>query len=185
MTAAAGFRRARRLRLWRSTSEAGEPAQNGDFPRMRKYLWPSNGGPSTAVRPRAFASARDDKASPGAARAPSRRGPRTAAILPFPTNQPAIEPAENAPFSPATWLWAVGFAIAAYVFSLPQLALTVPETGLHLISIPMGLLAAALIVRPGKEAPIYGLLYAAISLGFALPADGVGFALAKVALETG
>jgi signal transduction histidine kinase len=152
---------------------------------MRKYLWPSSGGPNASVRPPGFASQRGDRASPGAARPSSRRGPRTAAILPFPTNQPATEAVENAGFSPATWLWAAGFAIAAYVFSLPQLALTVPETGLHLISIPMGLLAAVLIVRPRKEAPIYGLIYAAISLGFALRADGVGFALAKVALETG
>jgi len=152
---------------------------------MRKYLWPSSRGPNAAVRPAAFASARDDRASPGTARAPSRRGPRTAAILPFPANQPAPQPVENAAFSAATWLWALGFAIAAYVFSLPQLALTVPQTGLHLISIPMALLAAILIVRPAREAPIYGLIYAAIGLGFALRADEIGFALAKVALETG
>lgn len=84
----------------------------------------------------------------------------------------------------ASLLWFAAFAVAEYVFTLPQLLPTMPGTDLRLISIPMALLAVAFMLRPEREAPVYALIYAFIGITFGLHAPHFEFTVARVGIET-
>jgi signal transduction histidine kinase len=80
--------------------------------------------------------------------------------------------------------WMLAFAAAEYLFSMRALAAIVPGTVLRLISVPLALLAVALILRPAREAPIYGAIYAGISLFRELAAPHLEFSMIRIAIET-
>ena len=83
-----------------------------------------------------------------------------------------------------TLLWLGAFAVAEYVFTLPGLLPTVPGTDLRLISLPIALLATALMLRPADEAPAYALVYVFVGVGFALHSPHLDFAVARVGIDT-
>jgi signal transduction histidine kinase len=82
------------------------------------------------------------------------------------------------------FLWLAAFAVAEYLLSAPQLVATVPGTALQLVSIPLALLAVALMLRPAREAPGYALIYAGIALFRDSASPHLGFSVAQVAIET-
>jgi signal transduction histidine kinase len=84
----------------------------------------------------------------------------------------------------AALLWLAAFAVAEYVFTLPSLTPTVPDSGLRLISIPMALLMTALMLRPAREVPAYALVYALIGLGAEFHSSNFDFVVARVGIET-
>lgn len=81
------------------------------------------------------------------------------------------------------WLWMAGFAAAAWLLSRQALTPVVPGTTFSLISLPVALLAFALMVRPWTEAPFYALVHAAAGLGFHAGIEYPAFAAARVSLE--
>ena len=81
--------------------------------------------------------------------------------------------------------WLLAFAAAEWLFSYPQLAPTVPHTALRLVSIPLALLATALILRPISEAPLYTLIFVAVSLSRELGSPHPDFSAARILIEAG
>ncbi|MES2137536.1 MAG: hypothetical protein V4502_10825 [Pseudomonadota bacterium] len=80
-------------------------------------------------------------------------------------------------------MWIAVFAAAEFLLSLPILSPTVPHTVIRLISIPLALLALALMLRPTREAPAYCAIYAAVSLWWELSSTHLDFSIARVAIE--
>lgn len=81
------------------------------------------------------------------------------------------------------WLWVVGYAAVAWLFSLHEATPLVPGTSFSLISLPVALLALALIARPWREAPIYALIHAFVGLGLHAGIEYPGFDVLRVGLE--
>lgn len=84
---------------------------------------------------------------------------------------------------PRALLWMIAFAIAEYVFSMRELAAIVPGTDLRLISIPLALLAVALMLRPAREAPAYGFIYVGVNVLGAAGAPHLAFSVARITIE--
>ncbi len=87
------------------------------------------------------------------------------------------------PMAGQPWLWMAGFTGVAWLLSLQTLTPIVPGTTFSLISLPVALLAFALMVRPWAEAPFYALIHAAAGLGLHAGIEYPAFAAIRVTLE--
>ncbi|MDQ3078479.1 MAG: HAMP domain-containing histidine kinase [Pseudomonadota bacterium] len=81
------------------------------------------------------------------------------------------------------WLWVGGFTIIAYILSREALTPVVPDTSFSLISLPLALLAFALMVRPWAEAPIYILIHATAGLLWHEQIEFQAFASVRLGIE--
>jgi len=94
------------------------------------------------------------------------------------SSQGLIQPLGGPP-----WLWIAAFAVMAYLISLHSLTPVVPGTSFSLISLPVALLAFALMVRPWAETPFYILIHAAAGLGLHAGIEIPAFDAARLAIE--
>ena len=81
------------------------------------------------------------------------------------------------------WPWIAGFTVIAYFLSWESLTPVVPSTSFSLISLPVALLAFALMIRPWAEAPIYIVIHAAAGLGLHHGINLPAFAGLRIGLE--
>ena len=81
------------------------------------------------------------------------------------------------------WLWMAGFAGMAGLLSLEALTPIVPGTTFSLISLPVALLAFAVMVRPWAEAPFYALIHAAAGVGLHAGIEYPAFTAFRTTLE--
>lgn len=81
------------------------------------------------------------------------------------------------------WLWMAAYVAMAFLLSRHALTPLVPGTTFSLTSLPVALLAFALMIRPWREAPFYALVHAAAGTlfheGITYPAFNAG----RIALE--
>lgn len=105
-------------------------------------------------------------------------------MVTVPDNTKAAFDARGLPLRlPGALLWMIAFAVAEYIFSMRELAAIVPGTALRLISIPLALLAVALMLRPAREAPAYALIYVGVSLLGAAESPHLAFSIARITIE--
>lgn len=76
-----------------------------------------------------------------------------------------------------------GFAAIAWILSWHALTPIVPGTSFSLISLPIALLAFALMVRPWREAPFYALIHFAAGAVFHAGIEYSAFTMLRVILE--
>ncbi len=81
--------------------------------------------------------------------------------------------------------WLIAFAAAEWLFSYPGLAPTIPHTAIRLVSLPLALFAAALILRPFGERPFYAVIFVLLSLSRELATPHAYFSIARILIEAG
>ena len=92
-------------------------------------------------------------------------------------------PASAWPMAGQPWLWMAGFAGMAGLLSLEALTPIVPGTTFSLISLPVALLAFAVMVRPWAEAPFYALIHAAAGVVLHAGIEYPAFTALRTTLE--
>lgn len=81
------------------------------------------------------------------------------------------------------WLWIAGYAVMAWLLTQHVFTPIVPGTSFSLISLPVALLAFALMVRPWAEAPFYALIHAAAGAWLHAGIEYSAFTTVRIVLE--
>ena len=128
---------------------------------------------------------------------PSFRGRPTsqAAVPPFGTNplSGALHPFTTVPVPAAlksalpsitaALPWLLAFAVGEWVSSYPSIAPIIPHTVLRLMSVPLGLFAVALLLRPAREAAVYAALFIGVSLLREAGTPHLAFSVVRILIE--